>query len=86
MIKKLAHILIGWGKRFGILQTSKAEEKLAELRLKICGPCGYSKESKVLKILNGHATYEAQLQCTKCGCPCWEKAIVVDEECPIKRW
>jgi hypothetical protein len=85
-VKKLFNILTGWGKRFGILQTSKAEEKLAELRLSICKACSYSEESKVLKILNGNVNYEAQLKCTKCTCPCWEKAIVVDEKCPIKNW
>ncbi len=85
-MKKVFTILTGWGKRIGILQISKAEDKLAELRLRKCKICPLSKESKVLKLLNGNAGYEAQLQCTKCHCPCFEKAIVVDEKCPIDKW
>lgn len=86
MIRKIRHIVIGWGKRLGFLPTSKAEVELAALRMKQCGKCAYSKESKVLRILNGRAEYEHQLGCMKCGCPCYEKTIVVDERCPIDKW
>jgi hypothetical protein len=85
-MKKLLNILTGWGKRLGILQISKAEHKMAEVRMSICKWCPYSEQSKVMKILNGNVNYEAQLKCNKCGCPCWEKTIVVDEKCPIDKW
>lgn len=86
MIKKIAHIIIGWGKAFGILPITTSEAKLSALRLKICGQCDYSLKSKVLEILNGHAQYEHILKCSKCTCPCLEKSLVTDEKCPADKW
>lgn len=86
MIKKLLHIIKGWSKRWGIISVSKAEEKLADLRLKECKYCAFSSESKVLNIINGKALYEKQLVCTKCTCPVYQKTIVVNESCPINKW
>lgn len=85
-MKKLMHILKGWSKRMGFISVSTAEEKMAELRLAICKDCPESEEKKILKILNGHADYERSLACTICHCPCWEKSIIVDEFCPLKKW
>lgn len=86
MLKKINHIFIGWGKRLGWLPTSEAEHKLAELRLKSCQQCPNTKESKLLKIVNGHGAYEKEIFCTLCKCPCSEKTIVVEEKCPIGKW
>lgn len=86
MLKKLNHIFIGWGKRVGWLPSSIAEKKLAELRLKNCINCHVSKESKLLKIVNGHGMYEKEIFCGICKCPCSEKTIVVDETCPLGKW
>ena len=86
MLKKLKHILIGWLKAYGFLPSSAAEKKLSQLRLKQCSGCIYADESKVLKLLNGNATYEKSLYCTKCVCPADQKSLVVDENCPIGKW
>jgi hypothetical protein len=85
-VMKIKNILIGWGKSFGILPSSAAELKLAELRMKQCGSCIESKESNLLEIINGNTEYEKTLSCTKCGCPCYQKAMVVSESCPIGKW
>lgn len=85
-MKKLAHIILGWGKALGIIQVTSAELKLSQLRMKICSKCELSKPSKTLKILNNSAEYEHSLKCIKCTCPCLEKSLVVDEKCPIGKW
>lgn len=83
---QIGHIIRGWGMRFGLIPTTQAEQKLSDLRLKVCGACRYAKEQKVLKIINGEVNNNAALVCTLCHCPCLEKGLVVDEKCPIKRW
>ncbi|WPV66275.1 hypothetical protein [Chitinophaga sp. LS1] len=83
---KIKNIFIGWGKRIGFLPTSEAEKRLSQLRLKQCGNCHESKVSQILKIVNGEGNYENQLGCDKCGCPCLEKSLVVNEHCPIGKW
>lgn len=86
MLKKIKHILIGWLKAYGWLPSSAAEKKLSQLRLKQCSGCIYADESKVLKLLQGKASYEKALYCTKCVCPADQKSLVVDENCPIGKW
>lgn len=86
MLKKIRHISIGWMKTYGWLPTSEAERKLSDLRMKACGRCRHSEESKALKLLNGNVSYEMTLYCTKCGCPCVQKTIVVAEICPLEKW
>jgi formate dehydrogenase maturation protein FdhE len=83
---KIKNILIGWGKSFGILPSSAAELKLAELRMKQCGNCADAKESNLLKLVNGNAEYVRRLVCTRCGCPSYQKTLVVSESCPISKW
>jgi len=83
---RLRNIVVGWGKYWGILPTTKAEKALSELRLKQCGNCIFSDASKFLKLVNGQAKYEHQLVCTKCTCPCKQKSIVVEENCPVGKW
>lgn len=85
-MKKIGHILTGWGKAFGFIAVSSAEAKLSELRLSICNGCPLAEKSNVLKLVNGHAKYESQLYCTKCKCPSEEKSLVVDEKCPVGKW
>jgi hypothetical protein len=79
-------ILIGWGKSWGILASTEAEQKLSELRLSICVKCPFHSTSKVLQIINGHGVYEKEIKCDKCGCPCKQKSLVVSESCPVKLW
>jgi hypothetical protein len=85
-MKKFFNILTGWGKAIGILQVSKAEYKLSELRLSICDSCEFAEGSKFLKIINDEAEEVYSLKCTKCKCPCLEKSLVVDEQCPENKW
>lgn len=85
-VMKIKNIFIGWAKRFGLLPTSEAETKLSVLRLKQCSSCVDADEKKVLQILNGNAHYENMLACTRCGCPCKEKSLVLNESCPIGKW
>jgi hypothetical protein len=86
VIKKLIHIWKGWGKRFGIISTSTAEEKLSELRLEICKRCDHAKTSSFLELVNGGEERKMGLFCTECKCACLEKSLVVDEQCPIDKW
>jgi hypothetical protein len=85
-MNKAARVITGWARRLKIISTSEPLKKLSDLRLRICGNCSLAKESKVLRILNGNADYEHQLQCTKCKCPCLEKSLVTDEKCPVDKW
>lgn len=89
MLKKIGHIITGWGKAMGLIPISKAEEKLAELRLRICKGCKHSQMKKWVDMLNEQADDYGQvtgLVCTICKCPCPEKSLVVDEECPKNFW
>jgi hypothetical protein len=85
-MKKIANILKGWGKAAGFISTSNAELKLSKLRLERCRNCMHSKKVTVLEIINGDEVYENSLRCTICHCPCLEKSLVVDEQCPIYKW
>lgn len=85
-VKKLIHILTGWGKSLGILSTSSAEAKLSALRIRECMKCDYSEESKVMKPIGDELVDGYELTCKKCRCPCRQKSLVVDEECPIFKW
>ena len=86
MIRKLIHIIIGWSRRLGWIETTAAESKLSDLRMKSCSNCKESFESKFLKIVSGHAEYEKVIVCGKCKCPCLAKTLVVDEQCPLNKW
>jgi len=86
MLKKLNHIFIGWGKRLGWLPTSMAEKKMADLRLEKCKSCPESKSHKALEVINGQGHYETQIYCKLCSCPCYQKAIVAAENCPLSKW
>jgi hypothetical protein len=85
-MKKLMHILKGWGKALGFIPISAAEGKLSEMRLNICRVCDYAKSKRVFHFINDEAVVGYDLFCTKCKCPCVEKSLVVDEICPINKW
>jgi hypothetical protein len=86
MLRLINHIIIGWGKKLRWLPTSEAELALGKLRIKQCKDCPFGKESRALKLINGHAHYQADVYCSKCGCPVLQKTLVVDEKCPIGKW
>lgn len=85
-MKKLMHIVKGWGKVLGFIPISTAEEKLSEMRLNICRFCDHGKSKRVFHFINDQAVIGHDLFCTQCKCPCVEKSLVVDEQCPIGRW
>jgi hypothetical protein len=85
-MKKITHILKGWLKAFGILSTSTAELKLSQLRLSICTSCQHKKITSVLEIIHNSANMEDVIACGICHCPCLEKSLVTDEQCPIHKW
>lgn len=83
---RLRNIIVGWGRFWGFIPSSKAETALSELRIKQCAKCPFADRAKVLKLVGGHAKYEHQLVCSKCGCPCAQKSMVVEELCPVGKW
>lgn len=85
-MKKVIHIIIGWGKKLELLPTSEAEKKLSQLRLSICVNCPFAKVSKVLELINDSADFVDTLVCEKCKCPCETKSLVVSEKCPFNKW
>lgn len=85
-MRKVMNIIKGWLKSFGIISVSGEEQRLSVIRMKICGRCEFSKASAVLEFVNGDLMNEMQLVCTKCGCPCLQKSLVVEESCPIGEW
>lgn len=85
-MKKIKHILTGWGKALGLLSVSTAEKKLSDWRLKQCIGCEHADTSKIMRIINGHASYERELVCGVCHCPCLEKSLVIEESCPVGKW
>lgn len=86
MLRKVVHIITGWAKKYKIIETTPAEQKLSELRLKICAECPFSKVSKALQIINGEGVYVEGIYCTKCKCPCTQKSLVIGENCPEEKW
>jgi hypothetical protein len=85
-MRKVLNIFRGWAKAMGLVQVSKAEAKLSELRLHICEGCDHAEESTVLKFIQGEDHLVYSLKCGKCKCPCLEKSLVVDEQCPVGKW
>lgn len=82
------HIIKGWfaSKIF----TSKSIEQISKERIKECEKCEFTKQSKILKFINGDAKEIDTLVCTGCSknfhCPVVEKSLVKNEECPKGKW
>lgn len=83
---KIRNILVGWGRRLGIIRTPIDVQILSKERLSMCGKCVYAKHMKLLEIINGKDEYVNTLMCTGCGCPCLEKSLVREEKCPLNKW
>lgn len=86
ILKKIKNIYTGWGKRLGLLKSTEHETEIAALRMGECMNCNHGKASEFLVFINGESTREKVLKCELCGCPCWEKTIVMNESCPIGKW
>lgn len=85
----LKNIAEGWGKSLGVLKVSEENKKLALDRVNICVECPYSEEMWLKKFFDGVLKRDelgSGIGCTKCGCPINEKALVIEEKCPISKW
>lgn len=83
---KIKNIFIGWFKKWKLVEVSNAEQKLSELRLKICGRCEKATDNKILELVNDSAVTVHRKYCTECKCPCLQKSLVINENCPIGKW
>lgn len=81
----LKSIGIGWGRWLGLLPVSKAVRDEMERKLLVCEVCDYSKPSKVLEIIGDGMEDVHSMYCTKCSCPCHQKALSNDK-CPEGFW
>ena len=78
------HIIKGWfaSKIF----APDSVEEISKQRLLECEKCPFTKQSKILKFINGDAKEIDTLVCTGCGCPVVEKSLVKNEKCPKNKW
>lgn len=86
---RLKHIYEGWTKSLGFAEVSEQNRVLAETRVKICVACPHAKEQWLKKFIDNILQKDvlgSGIGCDLCGCPVNEKALVIDEECPIKKW
>jgi hypothetical protein len=86
MLKKIINILTGWGRALNIIPTPPNARVESARRLMICSVCPAAETKKILQTLNGSVEPVHSLICTKCGCPCLEKTLVEDEQCPLNKW
>ncbi len=82
----LTNVLVGWGTWLGALKISEEAKKESERRLKICGSCEFALPSTFLAFINGNAEDINSKYCSKCKCPCEQKAVVKNEDCPENKW
>ena len=82
------HIIKGWFA--SKIYTDNFAFVRSKLRLLDCGKCSFTKQSKVLKFINGDANEIETLVCTGCSknfhCPVVEKSLVKNEKCPKGKW
>lgn len=83
-MKKIIHILKGWFA--SKVYANKNTESISKIRLLECENCEFTKQSKVLKFINGDAKEIETLKCKGCGCPVVEKSLVKNEKCPKGKW
>jgi hypothetical protein len=85
----LKHIYEGWTKALGLVEVSEKNKELAKKRVEICIECPHAKEQWLKKFIDGMLQNDVKgsgIGCGKCGCPVNEKALVIEEKCPIGRW
>lgn len=85
----LRKIYEGWSKSLGLAEVTEQNKVLAESRVKICVECPHAKEMWLKKFIDGVLKRDelgSGIGCELCGCPVNEKALVIDESCPIKKW
>lgn len=89
MSNKLQRIFEGWSKSLELVEVSEENKKLAQERVKICIDCEHAEEHWLKKIVSGKLQVDqlaSGIGCGLCGCPVNEKALVIEEQCPISKW
>lgn len=85
----LKHIYEGWTKSLGLAEVSPENKALAIARVKVCVDCPHAVEQWLKKIIDNALQRDelgSGIGCGICKCPVMEKALVVDEACPEKKW
>lgn len=85
----ISHIYEGWSKSLGLAEVSEENKVIALNRVKICVTCPHAKEQWLKKFIDGVLQRDvlgSGIGCELCGCPINEKALVIEEFCPIKKW
>lgn len=80
------NIIKGWGKSLGLFEVTEEEKKMSLERLSKCAKCKYSKETRILKIVQRKAVDMPGYYCRKCFCPVNEKSLVKEEKCRMGLW
>lgn len=86
---KLAHIAEGWAKHIGMMDIPEADKETARQRVETCISCPHSKEQWLSKFIDGVLRKDiagSGIGCKICGCPINQKALVMSETCPEKKW
>jgi hypothetical protein len=85
----IKNIYEGWSKSLGLAEVSEENKVIALNRVKICVECPHAKEQWLKKFIDGMLQRDvlgSGIGCELCHCPVNEKALVLDEFCPIKKW
>ena len=82
----LKNIVIGWSKHLGLMPVTAAEKKLSIDRLLVCSECEEAKESSALEFINNSTERILTIYCKECKCPCHQKSLISNEECPLGKW
>jgi hypothetical protein len=88
-MSNLKNIAEGWSKSLGLVEVSDENKELARKRVAICVECPHAKEHWLKKFIDDVLQNDilgSGIGCKKCGCPINEKALVIDEKCPIGKW
>lgn len=89
IFKKMQNIYEGWSKALELVKVGEENKKLAKARVEICIECPHAEEHWLKKIVAGSLQVDkvgSGIGCSLCGCPVNEKALVIDEQCPISKW
>lgn len=85
-IKKLKNISIGWLRWIELTEVPKKVKAESARRLMVCERCEYAKPNTFLEFINGGAENVKGMYCSECHCPCHQKSLVTEEECPKGFW
>lgn len=89
MTASIKNIYEGWTKSLGLANVSQENKDLAKSRVEICVVCPEAKEQWLKKFIDGALQRDelgSGIGCGVCGCPVNEKALVIGESCPLKKW